>query len=346
VLCLCRPTFFNKRREEKGRKEAEEEEEENEEQEEEDEEEEEEEVEEEEEEEEMKLIVESFRSKKKIAELSVNPEDKVSALKAAFHKQNPQYYPERQKFTTGTEPTSLVLEDGKKIQEYNFGEGAIIYFKDLGPQISWKTVFLIEYFGPIIIYGLFALQPSQIYGVSPGLSFVQKLALGAWLSHYIKRELETLFVHRFSHATMPRFNLIKNCSYYWGFAAFVAYFVNHPRFTEPSYYLVYGGLGLFVVSEISNFITHLILRNLRPAGSTQRKIPSGFLFNLVSCPNYFVEITAWIGFSIMTQTFTAYLFTLAGAAQMLEWAIKKHKLYKKEFPDYPRSRKIVFPFIY
>ncbi|KAK6039137.1 hypothetical protein COOONC_23358, partial [Cooperia oncophora] len=32
---------------------------------------------------------------------------------------------------------------------------------------------------------------------------------------------------------MPRFNLVKNCSYYWGFAAFVAYFVNHPAYTPP-----------------------------------------------------------------------------------------------------------------
>ena len=32
---------------------------------------------------------------------------------------------------------------------------------------------------------------------------------------------------------MPLFNLFKNCSYYWGFAAFVSYFVNHPLYTPP-----------------------------------------------------------------------------------------------------------------
>ena len=38
---------------------------------------------------------------------------------------------------------------------------------------------------------------------------------------------------RFSHATMPIFNLVKNCSYYWGFAAYVAYFINQPLYTAP-----------------------------------------------------------------------------------------------------------------
>ena len=42
-----------------------------------------------------------------------------------------------------------------------------------------------------------------------------------------------MHIHKFSHATMPIFNLYKNCSYYWAFAAFVSYFINHPKYTPP-----------------------------------------------------------------------------------------------------------------
>lgn len=44
------------------------------------------------------------------------------------------------------------------------------------------------------------------------ISFVYPLlsvAMVCWTFHYTKRILETLFVHRFSHATMPLRNLFK-----------------------------------------------------------------------------------------------------------------------------------------
>jgi very-long-chain enoyl-CoA reductase len=50
-------------------------------------------------------------------------------------------------------------------------------------------------------------------------------------AHYAKRILETIFVHHFSHATMPLSNLFKNCTYYWCFAALMSYFINHPQYT-------------------------------------------------------------------------------------------------------------------
>lgn len=40
-----------------------------------------------------------------------------------------------------------------------------------------------------------------------------------------------------------------------------------------------------------------------------------------------------------------WFFVVVGAAQMTQWAIKKHKQYRHEFPNYPR-RKVIFPFLF
>lgn len=43
----------------------------------------------------------------------------------------------------------------------------------------------------------------------------------------------------------------------------------------------------------------------------------------------------------------AWIFLAVSTYPMAAWAIKKHKGYKKEFgSDYPRRRKIMFPFIF
>lgn len=217
-------------------------------------------------------------------------------------------------------------------------------------------MFLIEYFGPLVIYPVFYFFP-QIYGET-GRSvtshstavkwvnewksvffcirwlkwlFIFSVALVCWSIHYAKRLLETQFVHRFSHGTMPILNLAKNCSYYWGFAAFISYFVNHPLYTPPSFGSLQLGIGLleFVIGESGNLAIHLAFKNLRPPGSKVRSVNMSFiarmlllyknlilyfrkipkptgnvftkLFGLVSCPNYTYEALSWLGFSVMTQ---------------------------------------------
>ncbi len=126
--------------------------------------------------------------------------------------------------------------------------------------------------------------------------------------------------------------------------------------------------------ELGNLSIHLALRDLRPPGTKVRKIPfptgNPFtaLFDLVSCPNYTYEIGSWAAFTVMTQCvpgasdhvenvgnphprnvvltyLAAGLFTIAGGYQMTVWALGKHRNYKKEFPNYPKKRRAIFPFV-
>eukprot|EP01133_Synstelium_polycarpum_P013383 gene13383-15742_t len=304
----------------------------------------------------MKITIVSSGSKKNMCELDCTPSTTVLEFKKSFASKISKYYVDRQRFITGAigsdgKPISLA-DDKQTLGYYNLKTDSTVYFKDLGPQISWTLVFLAEYAGPLFVYPLFYIFSQQIYGYEhSNKNYVQNLALMCYSLHYIKRLLETVFVHRFSHGTMPLSNLFKNCTYYWGCTAMVSYFVNHPLFTAPPAMRVIAGLALFLVSEFLNLTCHIQLRNLRPAGTTERNVPKGGLFDYVSCPNYTVEILSWVGFTVMTQTLTAGLFTLLGAFQMYVWAVAKHRRYRKEFdgqngrPQYPKSRKIIIPFL-
>lgn len=292
------------------------------------------------------------KSGKTLTVLNISNSTTVGELKKQYCRQNAKYYPERQSYRT--DPRGKMLKDEEVISKLDLTSGKL-YFKDLGPQVGWSTVFLTEYAGPLFIYLIFYARPSLIYGAAAGEPRAQvvNIAAACWSAHYGKRLLETVFVHRFSHATMPIMNIFRNSAYYWGFAALVAYFVNHPLYTPAAYgsLQIYGGLALFIIAELGNLSVHLAFKNMRPAGSKVRKIPfpnsNPFtsLFNFVSCPNYTYEALSWIGFSIMTQCLPAALFTFAGFYQMTVWAIGKHKNYKKEFSNYPRGRKSIVPFI-
>jgi len=287
----------------------------------------------------VRLLINSS-SGRKLAEFQAN--GTIEQVKHEFSKVQPKYYPDRQKLCLNKDSPGLA--DQKSLDELGLKDGDSLVFKDLGPQLGWTTVFLVEYSGPLFIYMFFYLR-NVMDGQS--MSDIQLMAFVTWSFHYAKRVFETIFVHRFSHGTMPLSNLFKNCSYYWGFAALVAYFLNipgsHPD--SPHQTLVYAGFASFLLFELCNGITHLQLRNLRPAGSKARNIPRGFAFNLVSCPNYTFEILAWMSFSFFTWSLPALAFTVVGAVQMWFWAVKKHKIYRKEFANYPKGRKVLIPFV-
>ncbi|KAK7495826.1 hypothetical protein BaRGS_00012816 [Batillaria attramentaria] len=284
----------------------------------------------------------------------LRPKSTIQDVKKAFSKEKPKYYPDRQSFRADAK--GKMLKDGDTLESVGIRNGGKLFFKDLGPQVGWTTVFLTEYAGPLVIYLIFYTRPAIIYGAGADkLPYAQvvNIAAACWTFHYAKRLLETVFVHRFSHATMPIKNIFKNSMYYWGFASFVAYFMNHPMYTPPAYgdLQVYGGLAAFVLGELGNFSIHVALRNLRPPGTKDRKIPYStsnpftWLFGLVSCPNYTYEAVSWIAFTVMTQCLPAGLFTLAGFYQMAVWAQGKHRNYVKEFKNYPRRRKPIIPFL-
>ncbi|KAK8198483.1 Very-long-chain enoyl-CoA reductase [Zalaria obscura] len=214
----------------------------------------------------------------------------------------------------------------------------------LGPQIAWQTVFVIEYLGPLLIHPLiYFLRPYIYSNASSAPSSLQTLSCVLCTLHFLKRELETLYVHRFSNATMPMRNIFKNSAHYWIFAGFnIAYWSYAP--TAPTARpgntpITLLGVALFVIGELGNLNTHLVLRGLRSSGSTERGIPKGLGFNLVTCPNYMFETIAWVGIWLVTWSLSTGIFIVIAVGQMAVWAKKKERRYRKEFPETYRKKR-------
>lgn len=57
------------------------------------------------------------------------------------------------------------LKDTDSVQSLEIRNGGKLYMRDLGPQIGWKTVFLAEYAGPLLVYLWIHQRPWLFYGL-------------------------------------------------------------------------------------------------------------------------------------------------------------------------------------
>lgn len=311
----------------------------------------------------VNLIINPASKKLKKINCDTTPNTRLSAIIDAYAKKNNVSDPNRIKFSFVdgnskklTLKTYLTLEENGL--DFSKSKTLEVTAKDVGPQIGWRTVYFIEYLGPIIIHALF------YYGFYDAgeMTTTQIVSFNFTLLHYLKREYETLFVHTFSSDTMPLAYLFRNSGHYWIInGVFIAFSIYAPqltfhesKFQEILHHVEDRSLddlkwyiGLLIIFELSNFYCHVILRRLRADGSREHKIPFGFAFKFVSFPNYLFECLAWLTFAIMTNNWSSYFFFVVGTATMMSWAKQKHAKYKKTFGDkYPRNRKAMIPFIF
>jgi very-long-chain enoyl-CoA reductase len=296
--------------------------------------------------------------KTNIAELELPVKATVDDLQKKFHQHIPKFYPARQRFSVGQGKDRKVLQKDKPLSEYFSGTDTthVIEFKDLGTQVSWKTVYLSEYIGPFLLYLFFSTQPSFIYGPSTGLSYEQRLACYCFLAHFGRRLFESAFVHKWSGESLGLYFLYKNCAYYWIAGLFIGYVTNRPDWTpivSGNSTLFSAAVGLYIISQIANMWIHLQLRFARSTDENARWLPEGFLWSItsVSFPNYFFEVIIWIAWNVAFFSIPGVIFLIAGTGQMAIWAKKKHSNYRKTFDGkegrrlYPKHRRAMIPFL-
>lgn len=175
---------------------------------------------------------------------------------------------------------------------------------------------------------------------------------GLWILHYFHRSLIYPLRIKATPKKMPLmiamsailFNSV-NASLNGYYLAELAPLEKYSQawLSSPNFLI---GIILFVIGFAINLRSDTILINLRKPGETGYKIPRGFLFTYASSPNLFGEIIEWAGFALMAWNLPALSFMVWTFANLVPRAKNHHDWYLQHFSDYPRERKIVFPFLY
>ncbi|KAI0090759.1 3-oxo-5-alpha-steroid 4-dehydrogenase-domain-containing protein [Irpex rosettiformis] len=150
-------------------------------------------------------------------------------------------------------------------------------------------------------------------------------------------------------------------------------------FSRPRFWF---GIGLWILGFVGNIVHDEILFDLRRNPKPQAKaksdgqdredsdeeddnngkektphyaIPYGYLYRFISYPNYFCEWLEWFGFALAAAPIPSlfhissyqppWVFLLTEVVTMFPRAYRGHQWYHRRFPDYPKERKAVIPFV-
>ena len=211
-----------------------------------------------------------------------------------------------------------------------------------GPQISTRLSWMIMESVSLLTFAAFLILGAHH---SPA-----ELLLGAlWLGHYFHRAI--LFPLRMKMSARPTplviclmaviFNLGNAyLNSRWLYTLSPGYpdaWLRDPRFL--------GGIALFVIGFAINYRADRTLAGLRKGSDGGYQIPRGGLYELISCPNYFGEMLEWSGFALAAWSLPGLTFALWTAANLAPRAITHHRWYRETFPDYPRRRRALIPFV-
>lgn len=95
-------------------------------------------------------------------------------------------------------------------------------------------------------------------------------------------------------------------------ASAIGYYLSKITIYPAHYFLQWNfsiGLILFIAGFCINYKSDDILIKLRKPGETGYKIPQGFLFKYISCPNHFGEMLEWLGFMLLIWNLAGVSFS-------------------------------------
>ena len=210
--------------------------------------------------------------------------------------------------------------------------------KGWGPEISNRLGWVLMEAPSFLIILFFFLKYEQS-------SYASTLSV-LWLLHYANRTFVFPLRLKTAGKKMPVaivlsavfFNLV-NAGLNGFYLSFYETYTNED-FTTWNFL---AGLLIFLAGAFVNLKSDHMLISLRKPGEVGYKIPKGFLFEFVSCPNHFGELLQWGGFALMAWNLPAATFFVWTAANLIPRSLDHHQWYKEQFTDYPGDRKAIIP---
>jgi 3-oxo-5-alpha-steroid 4-dehydrogenase 1 len=212
-----------------------------------------------------------------------------------------------------------------------------------GPLIPNSLGWILMEAPSLLVFAYFFLTGTHRFDLVPLIFF------GFWMFHYINRTFVFPLRIRTRGKKMPVsivlmaccFNLVNGFinGYYIGTLStkYDIHWLTNPFFIAGAIICI---IGLAINLQSDNILIHL-----RKPGESGYMIPRGGLFDLISCPNHFSEILEWCGFALMTLSLSGLAFAIWTFVNLIPRAIHHHRWYKATFPDYPKERKAIVPFL-
>ena len=182
-------------------------------------------------------------------------------------------------------------------------------------------------------------------------AFTSYAALTVWWLHYLNRAVYYPLVRRMSDTTVPVVLMAIAFNFVNGALMGTELAHGSKHLADPSTQLLALGAFLFVAGAAVNVVSDATLRNLRVGrpkkDAGKHFVPTGGLFELVTCPHYLGECLEWLGFAIATQTRAGWAFAFWTFANLMPRAVAYRKWYRRKFKKrYPARRKAMIPYLW
>ncbi len=213
-----------------------------------------------------------------------------------------------------------------------------------GPQLSARLGWVVMESVSALTFAGFFLTSDRM-GQLPALLF-----FCMWEAHYVHRSWIYPFRANMAGRKMPLSIVAMGTVFNIANGSLNGYWLFHfgPERTtawlvDPRFLL---GAALFVGGMALNISSDNRLLALRRDSTERYGIPPdrGF-FRWVSCPNYLGEIIEWCAWALATWSLAGLSFAAWSVGNLAPRALAHHRWYQETFPNYPKKRKALLPFV-